>query len=108
MSFQDNFQKIKEICLKKNAGMFGNSRTAYEIELTGEDGGVFYIEFSGGNISIEPYDYHDRTAAIKLSAADFLAAAEGRLDLIAAYMLGRAVIEGDMDGAIMLKEFLAG
>ena len=79
---------------------------AVQVNLTGDDGGVFYIEVKNGNKSVEPYEYIDRSCAVTLSNADFVKLMNGKLDPVAAFTLGKLKVEGDLGKALEFANFV--
>ncbi len=73
---------------------------AVQLNLTDVDPGVFYIEVKDHQLNIAPYDYHDRSCAITISAANFNKLIEGKLDPVAAFTLGKLKVEGDLGKAL--------
>lgn len=105
MQFQDIFSKVKE--------QFGGTDTssikgllAIQFNLTGEGSGTFYTEVKDGVLSIEPYEYNDRNAALTMSGDDFLLMLRKKLDPVAAFSTGRLRVEGDIGKALEITRFL--
>lgn len=73
---------------------------AVQVNLTGDDGGVFYIEVKNGNKSVMPYEYIDRSCAVTMSPEDFLKLMDGKLDPVAAFTKGKLKVEGDLGKAL--------
>ena len=65
------------------------------MNLTDQDPGVFYVEVKDHKINIEPYDYHDRNCAVTISGDDFVKLANGKLDPVKAFTLGKLKVDGD-------------
>lgn len=106
MTYQEVFEKVKT--LFENADVSGfREHLAYQFNITGEGAGSFYVEVSEGKLSIEPYEYHDRDASFTCSADTLLKIAAGKADPIPAVMMGRLKVEGNIEKALKLKEFLA-
>ena len=59
-----------------------------------------------GQLSIQPYDYKDHDAAFTRSAETLFKLAEGKTDPVAAVMLGRLKVEGNIDKALKLKQLI--
>ena len=77
-----------------------DGKIAVQVNLTDEDcGGAFYIEAEKGMLNVEPYDYHDNTAMITLSAEDFEALADKNAELSELCTRGRVIIDGDFSHA---------
>lgn len=105
MSFQEEFQTIREKFIKTNVEGI-QEKLAIQINLTGEAEGTFYIEVKDGRLSIEPYEYYDRDVAITIDADDFRKVAAGKLDPVLAFTIGKLKVEGDVGKALELKKFI--
>lgn len=79
---------------------------AVQINIEGEENGVFYVEVKDGRISVEPYEYYDRQCAITISDTDFSKLMRGKLDAVKAYDDGRLRVEGDLDKALQFADLL--
>lgn len=105
MTYQEVFEKVKT--LFGNADVSGiREHLAYQFNITGEGAGSFYVEVSEGKLSIEPYEYHDRDACFTCSADTLLKIATGKMEPIPAVMMGRLKVEGNIEKALKLKDFL--
>lgn len=105
MTFQDYFKKFKDIFMEADVSKLDGD-IAFQINLTGEGAGTFYAEYKNGKLSVEPYDYHDRDAALTADSKDFLKIAEGKMDPIQAYFLGKLKVDGDVSKALALKNMV--
>ena len=79
---------------------------AVQINIVGEENGVFYVEVKDGRISVEPYEYYDRQCAITISDDDFSKLTRGKLDPVKAYDEGKLTAEGDLGKALQFTEIL--
>lgn len=79
---------------------------AVQINIVGEESGVFYVEVKDGRISVEPYEYYDRQCAITISDGDFSKLTRGKLDPEKAYDEGKLQVEGDLDKALVFTRLL--
>lgn len=79
---------------------------AIQINITGENQGVFYVEIKNGVLSIEPYEYNDRDAAITLSMDTFVKLLDKKLDPVLAFTLGKLKIEGNVGKVLELVKML--
>ena len=75
---------------------------AVQINIEGEENGVFYVEVKDGRISVEPYEYY----AVTISDADFSKLTRGKLDTVKAYDEGKLRVEGDLGRAMQFAELL--
>ncbi|MDE6595402.1 MAG: SCP2 sterol-binding domain-containing protein [Oscillospiraceae bacterium] len=105
MTFQDYFAKFREIFMSADVSKLDGD-IAFQINLTGEGSGTFYAEYKNGKLSVEPYDYRDRDAALTADSKDFLKIAEGKMDPIQAYFLGKLKVDGDVSKALALKNMV--
>ena len=104
MTFNEIVEKTRERA--KTTDISGVDFLAVQINLTGNDGGVFYLEVKNGNVSVEPYEYNDRNCAITLDPANFLKLAEGKLDPVLAYTTGKLKVDGDVGKALEFSKLL--
>ena len=79
---------------------------AYQFNITGEGEGAFYAEVKDGELHVEPYEYYDRDAVFICSADTLLKLAAGKLDPVLAFTVGKLKVEGSIEQALKLKEFL--
>lgn len=79
---------------------------AVQVNLTGDNGGTFYIALRNGNIDVAPYDYHDRSCGITISPEDFLKLMDGKLDAVAAFMTGKLKIDGSKEKALEFSKIV--
>lgn len=79
---------------------------AVQVNITGKDGGVFYIEIKDGKASVEPYEYNDRSCAVTMEQAKFLKLIEGKLDPVLAYTTGKLKVEGDLGKALEFSKLV--
>ena len=66
---------------------------AFQINMTGNPHGIFYIEIKNGEVHIEPYEYYDRNAILTASASNLLKLINGKLDRSNAYEYAGAAVE---------------
>ena len=81
-------------------------KLAIQVNLTGKITGVFYIEVLGGVLSIMPYEYLDRDAAISLTMTNFDRILSGKLNPQVAFAEGKLKVEGNIDKVLLLAELL--
>lgn len=79
---------------------------AVQVNLTGKNSGVFYVEVKDGKINVEPYEYNDRSCAITIETANFDKLMEGKLDPVAAYTIGKLKVEGDLGKALEFSKLI--
>ena len=104
MTFNEIVEKVRERA--KVTDVSGIDFLAVQINLTGDNGGVFYLEAKNGNVSVEPYDYHDRSCGITLDPDNFLKLMNGKLDPVAAYTMGKLKVDGDVGKALEFSKLI--
>lgn len=105
MTFQENFEKLKGIFMEADLTKLDED-LAFQINLTGDGSGTFYAEYKGGKLSVEPYDYHDRDAALTADSDVFIKIALGKLDPIQAFFTGKLKVDGNVTKALELKNLV--
>lgn len=101
MTYADIFNKVKNTIKDKNPASVCDM--AVQVEITGEGEGIFYIKTENGKILVEPYDYRDNDASIKVSSADLMRICDNEIDFMTAFTLGRLEISGNGKKAAQLK-----
>lgn len=105
MTFEIVFSKIKKEMNTIDPSVI-NGKLAIQITLTGLGGGTFYIEVLNGKLSVEPYDYHDRDAALTISIGDFKKLVDKKLDPIEAFNSGKLIVDGSVEKSLELVKLL--
>ena len=105
MTFDIVFSKIKKEIQGVDPSII-DGKLAIQITLTGLGGGTFYIEVLNGKFSVEPYDYHDRDAALTISVGDFKKLADKKLDPVEAFNSGKLSVDGNIEKALELVKLL--
>ena len=106
MTFIEEFEKLKKTYGKIDESKLTDS-FAVQIEMTDEDcGGIFYAAYMNGNFAIEPYDYHDNTAAIKVSSKVLENILSCKADPMEEFFAGNLIVDGDAGHALMLVELM--
>ena len=99
------FAKVKEEFMVADVSDV-KEHLAYQFNIEGEAGGIFYVEVKDGVLSVEPYEYYDRDAMFTASAEVLMKIASGKLDPIVAVTLQKLKVEGNIEKALKLKEFI--
>ena len=105
MTYETVFEEIKTIFTKADVSGI-KEHLAYQFNITGEGEGTFYAEVSDGKLAVEPYDYNDRDALFTCSADTLLKIAKGKMDPIAAFTLGKLKVDGSIEKALMIQQFM--
>lgn len=105
MTYEEIFNTVKEQFM--NADVSGiKEHLAYQFNIVGEGEGIFYAEVKEGQLYVEPYEYYDRDAIFICTAQILLKIASGKLDPVLAFTTGKLKVEGSIEKALLLKEFL--
>ena len=104
MKFTDIVEKVRNIA----SGVDASNRDflAVQVNLTGKEGGVFYVEVKDGKINVEPYEYNDRNCAVTMSLTDFNKLIDGKLDPVLAFTMGKLKVDVDMGKALEFANVL--
>lgn len=105
MTFQDAFNEIKSIFIHSDLRDY-YGHLVMQVTMTGEGGGTFYIEFKDGSLAVEPYDYRDHDLLFIADTNDFLQIARGEMNVVAAYTVGKVIIEGDLSKASEIQRLV--
>ena len=106
MTFIEKFNQIK-----KKYGKIDESKLtesfAVQIEMTDEDcGGIFYIANMDAPFAVEPYDYYDNTAAIRLSSKVLENVLSCKADAKEEFFAGNIQVDGDISHALMVVDLM--
>ncbi len=104
MTFNDLVEKARTAASKVDPA--GRDFLAVQVNLTGKDGGTFYVEIKNNKISVEPYEYNDRNCAVTMTPADFNKLMDGKLDPVAAFTIGKLKVDGDLGKALEFSKIL--
>lgn len=105
MEFVERVNKIRELLKPADVSKI-QGKLAFQINLEGEGGGIFYIEVKDGVLSVEPYDYIDRDALFIISVENFEKLVARKLDPVQAYTDNILKVEGDLTKALQIQEIL--
>lgn len=74
-----------------------------QFDLTGENGGDFYIHINDGDLSVSEGHADDPKMTLRASADDYYNMWAGDLNPMQAFMSGKVKIQGDMGLAMKLQ-----
>ncbi len=104
MKFEELIKKVRETAARINAE--NRDFLAVQVNISGENGGTFYVEVKDGHIHVEPYEYNDRNCAVTIGSDDFIKLMEGKLDPIKAFTFRKLKVEGDLGKALEFANLL--
>ena len=105
MTFQALLEKVRATAATLDVS--GRGFLAVQVNITDADeGGVFYVEVKDGRISVEPYEYNDRSCAITINTTNFVKLLEGKLDPVMAFTLRELKVDGDIGKALEFSGLL--
>lgn len=68
---------------------------AFQINITGEGAGAFYIEVAQRSVCVEPYDYYDRDGLVTADAQAILDISSGKIGIAESLQKGLISFVGD-------------
>ena len=98
MKFDELLEKVRGMAAK--ADVSSSDFLAIQVNITGDEGGTFYVEVKDHKINIEPYEYNDRQCAITMNMDNFNKLLDGKLDPVFAFTTGKLKVAGDVGKAI--------
>ena len=104
MTFDELLNKVRTIASGVDAS--NKDFLAVQINITGMDSGVFYVEIKDHRINVEPYDYHDRNCAITINMTNLNKLIDGKLDPVLAFTTGKLKVEGDAGKALEFSNLI--
>ncbi len=104
MTFNALVEKVRKIA--GGVDVSNQGFLAVQVNITGKDAGVFYVEVKDHKINVEPYEYIDRNCAITMSSTDFNKLIDGKLDPVLAFTTGKLKVDGDMGKALEFSKVL--
>ena len=105
MTFEGIFEKSKKIIMKHDVSEIPG-HLAVQINITGEGSGIFYIELLESKLYVEPYEYYDRDCIFTVSAENFFKLADGTLNPVKAFTLGKLKVDGSIEKALEFQKIV--
>ncbi len=104
MKFDELLEKVRGMAAK--ADVSSSDFLAIQVNITGDEGGTFYVEVKDRKINIEPYEYNDRQCAITMNMDNFNKLLDGKLDPVFAFTTGKLKVAGDVGKAIEFSKIV--
>ncbi|MDD2979925.1 MAG: SCP2 sterol-binding domain-containing protein [Hespellia sp.] len=105
MTYTDLFSKVKGTFMEADVSAI-TEHLAYQFNIIGDAEGIFYIEVRDGKLSVEPYEYFERDVIFTCTAETLLKMAEGKLNPVTAVTMQKLKVEGNIEKALKLQEFI--
>ena len=80
-----------------NADKAGDMNATIQFDLSGDDGGQWYVVIADGAVAVEEGTAENATATLKMTASDYKDLTGGKLNPMAAFMSGKVKVEGDLN-----------
>ncbi len=97
---------LQERLAGKSAEQLAGSLGVYQMHLTGDGGGDYVLRITEEGAAVERGTADNPGVTATMTAQDFAAMAEGRLNPMTAFMSGRLTIAGSMGLAMKLAGLL--
>lgn len=81
-------------------------KLAVQVNLTGKVSGVFYVEILNGVLSVMPYEYIDRDAAVSVTMTNLDKIVSGKLSASVAIAERKMIVEGNVDKVLLLDTLI--
>ena len=104
MTFNELLEKVRTIAAK--ADVSDKDFLAVQVNITGKESGVFYVEVKDHKVNVEPYEYNDRNCAVTMSLTDFNKLIDGKLDPVVAFTIHKLKVDGDIGKALEFSNLL--
>lgn len=105
MTYEEIFAAAKKEFMKSDVSHL-TQHLAVQVDIIGEGNGAFYIELKDGKLYVEPYEYYDHHVKLIATGSDFLKIADGSMNAVMAYTIGKLKIEGDLGKALELQQII--
>lgn len=104
MTFNELVEKVR--ILARKADVTDKGFLAVQVNITGDNGGVFYVEVKDGKVNVEPYEYNDRNCAVTMNMDNFNRLIDGKLDPVLAFTTGKLKVDGDVGSALEFSKLM--
>jgi putative sterol carrier protein len=96
-SVRELLEKMPNAFLPAKAG---DAKALIQLDLTGEDGGAWLLDISGGKCAVREEKAAKSDVTVTMDAADFVAMYSNKLNPVQAFMSGRIKVAGNV-GMVM-------
>lgn len=103
MAFADIVKAAQDKAAVADPAKSKGVNAVFQFELSGDDGGTFHLNVADGSIEVTDGASDNPNVTILMSAEDYLAMMDGKLNSTSAFMAGKLKIKGDMSLAMKLQ-----
>lgn len=95
---------FKEMPSRFKADQASDLKMEVQFELSGDDGGAWYVKVADGACTIEEGAIDSPQATVKMDATDWVDMSTGKLNPMAAFMSGKVKVEGDLNAVMKIQQ----
>lgn len=95
---------FKEMPARFKADAAGDLNVVVQFDLSGDNGGQWYVKVADGACSVEEGAADSPKATIRMDAADYVDMTTGKLNPMAAFMSGKVKVEGDLNTVMKIQQ----
>ena len=106
LTAQKIFGEVLPKQLEENPDAAKATNAIYVFNLTGDNGGVWTLNFKKDDDFVSEGDSDDAECTVTMSDSDFVDMWEGNLNPAQAFMMNKISIEGNMGLAMKLQSFI--
>ena len=95
---------FKEMPNRFKADKAGDLDVTVQFDLTGDDGGQWYVQIADGACNVQDGIADSPKATIRMDASDYVDMTTGKLNAMAAFMSGKVKVEGDLNTVMKIQQ----
>ena len=99
---------FEKVVSRFDADKMAGVNATVQFNLTGGDGGEYYLAIAGGNCNYGKGAAESPSATITIASEDLTALTSGQLNPMAAFMQGKIKVQGDMGVVMKMQNLLSG
>lgn len=102
-SQEDKLAALEKMRAQFNADKAGDLDAVIQIDLSGEDGGVYWVKVADRAVDVGSGETENPRMTLIATPGDFLNLVNGELNAMQAFMSGKLKVKGDMGLAMKLQ-----